>query len=97
MRALLLKALAVLKVLATLTATKVDDEIVGLLEMIAAEPSIIRWFEEAVLPADAAGILSVADAPPEAIREAVERRKIEWAKLLQHLPALIAIFKSLAG
>ena len=95
MRGLLIKALAVLKVLATLTATKLDDEIVALLEMIAAEPEIIRWIETLVQAEEAGAMMAASDEPPQAIAAAIERRKIDWAKLLQHLPAIIAIFKTL--
>lgn len=93
---LLVKSLAFLKTLAALTAITVDDEIVALLEAIADSPALLDWLKGKI-DADAAGVLSIETDPPQALVEEIGKRKIDWAKLIEKLPALIALVKALSG
>lgn len=88
------KALALLGILAASTATKVDDEIVSLLQAIHDSPKLLEWFQRK-LADDKAGVLSVESSPPEALVEEIKLRDLPWDKLVAALPVLIAIVKAL--
>lgn len=94
---LLLKSLGFLKTLAQLTETKVDDEIVELLDAIAESPALLDWIKGLLdVGLDEAGQLSLVGEPPEAVALALKERKIDWAKLLEKLPAIISLFMMLS-
>jgi len=90
------KALSLLSILAATTATKVDDEIVSLLQAIHDSPKLLEWFERK-LADDKAGVLSVESSPPEALVEEIRLRDVPWDKLVAALPTLIAIAKLFGG
>jgi hypothetical protein len=95
---ILLKSLSFLKTLAALTATKVDDEIVELLQAIADSPALVDWLKGLIeSTSDNEGVLSLIGEPSAEVTEALRERKIDWARLIEKLPALIALLKAFSG
>lgn len=97
---LLGKAIGLLRLLAAQTATKVDDQAVDLLDAINESPKLREWFDKVLqtAPADpTTGTLSITAEPPAEIVQELRDRKIEWSKLVEYLPVLIQIIRTLAG
>ena len=94
MRTLLLHAIAVLKVIAQMTTSKIDDELVKLLEAIADEPTVLDWLT-AQAAADPENMMAASDEPPAELAAALAAARIEWKKIIEYLPAILAILKAL--
>ena len=92
------KIIAVLAVLAEQTATQVDDELVDVLRAIDEEGLLGSWFKGR-MDADATpeGTLRLMADPPAEITEAFKARGIDFQRVLELLPVIITIVRTLAG
>lgn len=90
------KAKPLIELLVSLTPSTADDDGVKILYSILESPVLGGWFKSKV-EADAAGVLSIESEPTPEVAQELRDRKIDWSKLIEKLPALIAIFKAFAG
>lgn len=93
---ILTKASAFFAVIAPMTPIKTDDELPALIDAIRSDAILFGWLE-AKVAADEAGVLQMEAGPSEEMTLALNARGIDWAKLIQYLPAIIAIVKTLRG
>jgi hypothetical protein len=94
------RSIGLLSLLAQQTTTKVDDELVALMDAIYNSPKLMDWFATKFAESEKAGgvgVLSIEAGPPETLVEEIRLRDIDWAKMAQHASTIIAIVKLLSG
>ncbi|MBW3599413.1 MAG: hypothetical protein KY475_19350 [Planctomycetes bacterium] len=80
------------------TATRVDDELLDLLEAIRDDPTLRTWIGGKLLQPP--GALAIETQPSSPVAAALAARRIDWTKLLSYLPQIIEILqlvRALAG
>lgn len=95
-KAILAKIIPLVAFVAPLTPTTIDDEALKLLRALDASPALLDWFK-GKFAQDQAGVLSIETDPPEPLVEELRLRDLDWGKLIEKLPALIALFRAHAG
>lgn len=99
LRDLFARAKSVLASIAPITPIKSDDALVVLIDAALADAELLGFFRQAENDHDD-GKLSLTATPPVALQATVESlsaKGIDWAKLIEMLPAVIALIKSLRG
>ncbi len=99
LRALFLRGRNVLAAIATVTPIRSDDALVVLFDAAIDDAELLGFIRQAEEDHDA-GRLSLSTSPPVALQEsaqALERRGVDWARLIEMLPSIIALIKSLRG
>jgi hypothetical protein len=92
---LLLSILDGLALAAQQTATSVDDHAVAMGRAIVEEDLLFQWFLNRAQADD--GALALEDDPPVAMQAVLERRKIDWARLVQVATVLIQLLRAFKG
>lgn len=96
LRSILTRARDITAIFASHTSTKLDDALLVVLDAILADGTLFGWFESTV-EADESGTLSVMTDAPVALQGALQARGIDWAKLVELLPVILSLIKSLRG
>lgn len=77
--------------LAERTSTKIDDELIDLLEAIRTDPWLLEWLSgKSDQPS---GTLSIEVAPEGDLKLAIERKEIQWGTLADRLPEILALIQ----
>ncbi len=76
---------------AAATGTRVDDELLDLLEALRDEPALRRWIGRKLQQSP--GALAVEAAPAAPIAAALADRNLDWEKLLSYLPRILEILR----
>lgn len=95
LRALLLKARNVIAAIAPVTPMKMDDELPALIDAFLSDAELMGWLEVQHV-GHVPGRVSLPLKPPVAVQAALERRKINLAKLPELLSAIFAIVNALS-
>lgn len=93
----LVKLRAILAALAPLTATKLDDSAIAVIDAILHDGTLFGWFSGKVREDDLHGKLALESQPPVALQAVLEQRQIDWARLLEWLPHIVTLIKILRG
>lgn len=92
LRAALTKLRNVLAAVAPITPLKTDDELVVFIDAILADAELFGFVAKKVDDHNS-GTLQLTAAPPSNVAQALERHKIDWARLVELLPTLITVVK----
>ncbi len=84
-------ALELARLLSRKTLTRVDDELVEVLEALRDDPLLRAWIGGKLLQPP--GALAVETHPSAPIAAALAGRRIDWSKLLAYLPRILEILQ----
>ncbi len=82
-------ALEVARRLSQKTVTRIDDELVDLLEALRDDPTLRAWIGGKLLQPP--GTLAIETAPSAPVAAALAQRQLTWSKLLAYLPRILEI------
>ncbi len=71
------------------TVTRVDDELIDLLEALHDDPTLRAWIGGKLLQPP--GTLAIETAPSAAVAAALAQRQLTWNKLMAYLPRILEI------
>lgn len=91
-RDILTRFIAIASFLTSYTSTKIDDEVLAFAQAVVDSPALLAWLETLINAPE--GTQQLVGPPPELLVEELRERRIDWAKLLERLPALIALVKA---
>jgi hypothetical protein len=84
-------ALDVARRISQKTATRVDDELLDLLEAIRDDPTLRAWIGGKLLQPP--GSLAIETSPSAPVAAALASRNVDWGKLLSYLPRILEILQ----
>lgn len=86
----------VLSLIATSTATTLDDELVKILTAVSESPKLLAYVEEKFRQRKD-GVLSIEAGPPEVLVQELGERRIDWSKLAALLPVILDLISRFSG
>jgi hypothetical protein len=84
-------ALDIARRIAAQTETRVDDELLDLLEALRDDPTLRAWIGGKLLQPP--GSLAIEISPSAAVSAALVERRVDWSQLLSYLPRIIEILQ----
>lgn len=85
-----------ISLLSPFTSTGFDDRLVEGLDAFLAHDDFLLFLQGLIDGQSTDGVLSLT-APSEAFTLELERRKIDWARLVELLPQIIALVRLFSG
>lgn len=93
LRAALNSLRTIVSALAPLTASPFDDRLVEGIDAFLANDDFLTFLEGLLESGDSLQLV----APPAALVQELEKRKIDWARFVEFLPTLITLIRAFSG